>query len=57
MKKQPLTLKDFTDTFICIGIGLTLATGLFCLVMGVFYNSELNNELDKIDGIEKLTNK
>lgn len=56
--KQPLTLKDFKGAFICFLVGGAMAFGLLCMIMGIFYNRELNNELDKIDkGIEKVIKK
>jgi hypothetical protein len=47
--KDPLTLKDFKLAMICFLIGGCMATGLLCLLLGIFYNAELNSVLDVID--------
>lgn len=53
MKTEPLTFKDFKAAIICFVIGGVLAFGILCLIMGLFYNSELVSIADSIDGIER----
>lgn len=49
MRKSKLVLKDLWEFIGCVFLGAVMAFGLVCLLLGIFYNAELQSISDNVD--------